>query len=143
QKLVNPSVVWDQLFAGLDPSETADQKARQLLYRTSILDYVKNDATALQSRLGASDRAKLDQYLTGVSELEKKIQKASSGPMCTPSAKPDDPATLQDHVDMMIELMTLAFQCDSTRVITFMLANAGSNRVYDFLGISKGHHEAS
>ncbi|MFO0616908.1 MAG: DUF1552 domain-containing protein [Polyangiaceae bacterium] len=143
QKLVNPSVVWDQLFAGLDPSETADQKARQLVYRKSILDYVSADAKKLQQRLGASDRAKLDQYLTGVSELEKKIQKSSSGPMCTPNTRPDDPGTLEEHVDTMLELMALAFQCDSTRVISFMLANAGSNRVYDFLGLSLGHHEAS
>lgn len=143
QKLVNPSVVWDQLFAGLDPSETAAEKARQLLYRKSILDYVSEDAKKLQQRLGATDRAKLDQYLTGVSELEKKIDKSATGPMCTPSAKPDDPGTLEEHVDLMIELMSLAFQCDSTRVISFMLANAGSNRVYDFLGLSLGHHEAS
>lgn len=143
QKLVNPSVVWDQLFAGLDPSETAAEKAKQLVYRKSVLDYVSADAKALQNRLGKSDREKLDQYLTGVSELEKKIDKSSMGPMCTPSAKPDDPGTLEEHVDTMIELMALAFQCDSTRVITFMLANAGSNRVYDFLGISLGHHEAS
>lgn len=143
QKLVNPSVVWDQLFAGLSPTDTAEEKAKQLLYRKSILDYVSADAKALQQRLGASDRAKLDQYLTGVSELEKKIQKSTNGPSCTPSEKPDDPGTLEQHVDVMMELMALAMQCDSTRVISFMLANAGSNRVYDFLGISLGHHEAS
>lgn len=143
QCLTSPSLVWDQLFAGLDPTQTATEKARQTLYRTSILDYVKEDTTKLEARLGKTDRAKLDQYLNGVSELEAKIQKSAEGPMCNPIARPDDPPTLAEHVDLMTDLMALAFQCDATRVISFMLGNAGSNRVYDFLGISKGHHEAS
>lgn len=143
QCLTNPSVVWDQLFAGVDPGASAEEKAKIALYRTSILDYVKDDATTLRGKLGKTDQQKLDQYLTGVSELESKIQKAGMGPDCTPIDKPGDPTGYQEHVDIMISLMTLAFQCDETRVITFMLQNAGSNRVYDFLGVSKGHHEAS
>jgi hypothetical protein len=143
QCLTSPGLVWDQLFAGADPTQTAKEKARQLLYRTSVLDYLKDDATKLKSNLGKTDQAKLDQYLTGVSELEAKIQKSAEGPMCNPITKPDDPGTVQEHVDIMTDLMALAFQCDATRVISFMLANAGSNRVYNFLGVSKGHHEAS
>jgi len=143
QCLTSPSLVWDQLFAGTDPTQTATEKARQMLYHTSILDYLKDDTTQLQSRLGKTDQIKLDQYLSGVSELEGKIKKSAEGPMCNPIAKPDDPPTVQEHVDIMTDLMALAFQCDATRVISFMLANAGSGRVYNFLGLSKGHHEAS
>ena len=143
QKLTNPSVVWDQLFAGVDPGASAEEKARSALYRTSILDYVKDDATSLRKKLGTTDQQKLDQYLTGVSELESKIAKAGMGPQCDPIDKPDDPTDVEAHIDIMISLMTLAFQCDQTRVISFMMQNAGSNRVYDFLGVSKGHHEAS
>jgi hypothetical protein len=143
QCLTSPSLVWDQLFAGVDPTQTAQEKARQLLYRTSILDHVKDDATTLKGQLGKSDQAKLDQYLTGVAQLEAKIQKSTQGPMCNPIGRPDDPTAVQDHVDLMTDLMTLAFQCDATRIISFMLGNAGSNRVYDFLGVKKGHHEAS
>ncbi|APR76832.1 Hypothetical protein A7982_02179 [Minicystis rosea] len=143
QCLTSPSLVWDQLFAGFDPTQTATEKARQMLYRTSILDYVNDDATTLKTQLGKTDQVKLDQYLTGVSELEAKIKKSAEGPMCNPIAKPDDPPSYAQTVDLMTDLMALAFQCDATRVISFMLGNAGSNRVYDFLGISKGHHEAS
>ena len=143
QCLTSPGLVWDQLFAGADPTQTTKEKARQMLYRTSILDYVKDDTTKLESKLGKTDKIKLDQYLTGVAELEGKIQKSAMGPACNPIDKPDDPPTVQEHVDIMTDLMALAFQCDATRVISFMLGNAGSNRVYDFLGISKGHHEAS
>ncbi len=143
QCLTSPSLVWDQLFAGADPTQTATEKARQSLYRTGILDYLKDDATALHGKLGQTDQRKLDQYLTGVSELEGKIKKSEQGPMCNPIAKPDDPTTVQEHVDIMTDLMALAFECDATRVISFMLANAGSNRVYKNLGLSKGHHEAS
>jgi uncharacterized protein DUF1552 len=143
QCLTSPSLVWDQLFAGADPTQTSKEKARQTLYRTSILDYLKDDTTKLKSNLGKTDQTKLDQYLTGVSELEAKIQKSAQGPMCNAIDKPNDPPTVQEHVDIMTDLMALAFQCDATRVISFMLANAGSGRVYDFLGISKGHHEAS
>jgi hypothetical protein len=143
QCLTSPGLVWDQLFAGVDPSQNAKEKARQMLYRTSLLDYVKDDATKLKTQLGKTDQAKLDQYLTGVSELEAKIQKSAAGPMCNPIAKPDDPTTVQGYVDIMTDLMALSFECDATRVISFMLANAGSGRVYNFLGISKGHHEAS
>ena len=143
QCLTSPSLVWDQLFAGADPTQTSTEKARQLLYRTSILDYLKDDTTKLKTQLGKTDQTKLDQYLSGVSELEAKIQKSAAGPMCNPIAKPDKPASVQEHVDIMTDLMALAFQCDATRVISFMLGNAGSNRVYDFLGISQGHHQAS
>ncbi|MFO0548293.1 MAG: DUF1552 domain-containing protein [Polyangiaceae bacterium] len=142
-KLTSPAVVFDQLFAGFDPNETAAEQAKRRLYRTSILDHVRADASSLRTRLGATDRAKLDQYLTGVDELATKIDKSASGPACTPIPRPEEPVDLEEHIAVMTELMVLAFQCDSTRVISFMLANAGSNRSYEFLGVSGGHHEIS
>lgn len=142
-KVTSPGVVFDQLFQGFDPQTTAEEKARRLAYRKSILDYVRDDTQKLQVRLGTADRIKLDQYLTAVNELESQIDKLASGPSCDPIDKPSDPADIVAHADIMNQLMVLAFQCDATRVITFMLANAGSNRSYDFLGISGGHHEIS
>lgn len=142
-KITSPAVVFDQLFAGMDPQATAEEKAKRLAYRTSILDYVRGDAASLQKKLGKTDREKLDQYLTGVDELEDKIQKGQTGPTCEPGTRPNDPVDLEEHIVMMNSLMTLAFQCDATRVITFMLANAGSNRSYDFIGVTGGHHEIS
>ncbi len=144
QCLTSPSLVWDQLFSGADPTQTSKEKARQLLYRTSILDYVKDDTTTLRGKLGQTDQKKLDQYLDGVADLEAKIQKSTQGPMCVAIPKPVDGGTVEQHVDIMTDLMTLAFQCDATRVISFMLANAGSNREYPFLnGVTGGHHENS
>lgn len=142
-KITSPAAAFDQLFAGFDPQATAEEQAKRTLYRTSVLDHVREDAKRLHGRLGTTDRAKLDQYLTGVDELEEKISKASTGPACDPFDRPGDPGDIVAHSDIMNRLMTLAFQCDSTRVISFMLANAGSNRSYEFLGVSGGHHEIS
>jgi hypothetical protein len=142
-KVTSPGVVFDQLFQGFNPETTAEEKARRLAYRKSILDYVRDDTHTLQGKLGAADRIKLDQYLTGVNELEAQIDKIASGPSCDPIDKPGDPVDFVAHADVMAQLMTLAFQCDATRVVSFMLANAGSNRSYEFLGVSGGHHEIS
>ena len=142
-KITSPAVLYDQLFQGFDPDATAEEQARRTLYRTSVLDHVRDEANSLKLRLGTTDRAKLDQYLTGVDELEDKIAKASTGPVCEPIDRPSDPGDIVAHSDIMNRLMTLAFQCDATRVISFMLANAGSNRSYEFLGVSGGHHEIS
>ncbi len=142
-KVTSPGVVFDQLFQGFDPQTTAEEKQRRLAYRTSILDYVREDTKKLHTRLGTTDRIKLDQYLTAVDELEEQIDKIGTGPVCDPIEKPGDPGDIVAHVDIMSQLMALAFQCDATRVISFMLANAGSNRSYEFLGVSGGHHEIS
>ncbi|NUP08139.1 MAG: DUF1552 domain-containing protein [Polyangiaceae bacterium] len=142
-KITSPGVLFDQIFQGFDPEATAEEQAKRTLYRTSVLDYVREDAASLKTRLGSTDRVKLDQYLTGVAELEDKIEKAATGPVCEAIDRPTDPGDIVAHSEIMNRLMTLAFQCDATRVITFMLANAGSNRSYEFLGISGGHHEIS
>jgi len=147
-KTVNPQVVWDILFGGFDPKATAEEQARQKTYRTSVLDYVLGEANSLSGKLGTTDKRKLDEYMTGVSELEKKIQKTGSGPVCTAIDRPPADLPYPEHVKMMLDLIALAIQCDSTRVVTFMLGNAGSNRSYPFLyangqPISQGHHEIS
>lgn len=142
-KVTSPGVVFDQLFQGFDPQTTAEEKAKRLAYRKSILDYVQDDTKKLQGKLGSADRVKLDQYLTAVNELQAQIDKLATGPSCDPIDKPADPGDIVARANIMNELMVLAFQCDATRVISFMLANAGSNRSYEFLGVSGGHHEIS
>jgi hypothetical protein len=142
-KTVNPQVVWDLIFDGFDPKETAEEKTRRALYRTSVLDSVLEEANALKARLGTTDRRKLDEYMTGVSELEKKIQKSSTGPQCTVIDRPPGNLPYPEHVKMMLDLIVLAFQCDATRIVSFMLGNAGSNRSYPFLKVPEGHHELS
>ncbi len=142
-KTVNPQVVWDILFGGFDPKATAEEQARQKLYRTSVLDYVLGEANSLSGKLGTTDRRKLDEYLTGVNELEKKLQKTGTGPLCTAIDRPPGDLPYPEHVKLMLDLIALAVQCDATRVATFMLGNAGSGRSYPFLLVNEGHHEIS
>lgn len=141
-KTTNPQVVFDQIFDGFDPTQTAEAKARIKTYRTSILDYVDQDATALSAKLGTKDKAKLDEYLTGIRDLEVRIQNAADI-TCNIIDRPDENLSYPEHVKIMCDLMALAFQCDVTRIITFMLGNAGSGRNYDFIGVSGGHHQIS
>jgi len=142
-KVTSPGVVFDQIFDGFDPEETSAEKAKRNKYRSSILDYVLADAKALQAKLGKTDKDKLDQYLTGVYDVEEKIKKSETGPVCTIIDKPGEDLGFQEHLAVMHDLMVLALQCDATRVISFMMANAGSNRSYDFIGVTGGHHEIS
>lgn len=100
----------------------------------------------MERRLGSHDQTKLDQYLTGVRELEARIQKAEQfgdvkDPMVeTPAGVPADYA---QHIQLMYDIMLLAFQTDSTRVATLLLAHDGSNRSFADIGIPEGHHDLS
>jgi len=142
-KTINPKVVFDQLFAGYDPEATAEELAQRRAYRRSVLDYVREDAKSLRGKLGSRDRLKLDEYLNGVDELEQKIVKSAGGPQCVVPAEPLENLSYQDHVKAMLDLMVLAFQCDATRVISFMMGNAGSNQSYGFVGVPAAHHQIS
>jgi hypothetical protein len=133
--------VFDRLFAGVNPSATADERARIEREQRSVLDYVLGEAQSLSGKLGATDRRKLDEYMTGIRELERRLA-PSEERSCEAPTRPGD-YDFPTHVKLMSDLMVLALQCDATRAITFMLGNAGSGRVYNFLGISGGHHEIS
>jgi hypothetical protein len=142
-KLTDPGIVFDRLFAGFDPASTDEQVARRLRQNTSVLDAVLTDAWSLSRRLGSRDRRKVDEYMTGVRELELRMRGAAEGPSCDPGTRPGRDFAFVDKVRLMSDLMVLAFQCDLTRFTTFMLGNAGSNRSFDFLGVRGGHHELS
>lgn len=142
-KVVNPQVVFDRLFSGLDPRESAEQRSRRKRLKTSLLDYVRGEASTLQGRLGATDRRKVDEYLTSVRELEVKVQSADDGAACELVDRPPSEVDFPEHLRIMADIMVLAMQCDLTRVISFMLGNAGSGRSYSFLGVSGAHHELS
>ena len=141
-KEVNPRAVFDRLFVGRDPTASAETARKRKLYRTSILDYVKESATQLQAKLGKTDRQKIDEYLTGVRELETRITMLDDGPACR-GERPEVPETFEERVRIMSDLIVTAFSCDLTRVISFMLGNAGSNHVYSNLDIRDGHHQIS
>jgi hypothetical protein len=143
---VNPRLVFERLFAGGKPSEVdKSQKQREALQK-SVLDFIADDAKRLQSKLGRNDNRKLDEYLTGVREIERRIGTRTSKPIDVDVdyAIPDGiPGDYQDHMRMMCDLMVLAFQTDSTRIATMMFANAGDNKNYRFIGVPDGHHDLS
>lgn len=145
-KEINPRLVFERLFTDGPPGETQEAKARRLRYRMSVLDFVLDEATNLQKRLGANDQRKLDEYLTTVRELETRIarsEKSSGGGpkgLAKPSGIPEDFA---EHIRLMYDLLALALQGDLTRVATFVHADEGSNRSYAFIGVSEGHHDLS
>ena len=142
-KTVDPAIVFDRLFAGFDPQATQEERERRTRLKASILDYAIEDATKLQARLGARDRLKLDEFLTGVRELETRISDLDPATRCGVPDRPDGTYNVTQKAQIMSDLMVLAFQCDLTRTMSFMLANAGSGRQYDFLGITEGHHQIS
>ncbi|MEZ4264907.1 MAG: DUF1552 domain-containing protein [Myxococcota bacterium] len=142
-KETSPPSVFDRLFGGVDLTLTQEQVARRRAQRKSVLDWVMDDTTRLQARLGASDTAKLEEYLTGIRELEIGIEKEATLTQCFPGARPTVGIDHATRVTQLLELIVLAFQCDLTRIATFMIGNGGDGRVYDFLGISDGHHYLS
>ena len=146
-KEINPRLVFERLFAG-GSKRTADAtRRRREALRQSILDYVSGEVQRIQPRIGQADRRKLDEYLSGVREIERRIELAESGmPEAStvdypvPKGTPDD---YSEHIRLMADLMVLAFQTDSTRIATFMMANAGSNRSYRHIDVPEGHHNLS
>lgn len=142
----NPREVFERLFGAGAAGERAEELKRRRAEQRSILDFVVNDARDLQRRLNAPDRDKLDQYLTGVRELEARVQRAEQlGDPQDPSRETPTgiPPTYAEHIQVMFDTLVLAFQTDSTRIATMLLAHDGSNRSFAEIGIPEGHHELS
>ncbi len=138
---VNPRAVFERLFG--DASETPEVRAKRLAYNKSILDFVLDDTQRLKGDLGKTDRRKLDEYLDAVREIERRIEMAEhDSKQFTPTIeKPEGvPVEFADHVRLMFDLMTLAFQADLTRISTFMIGREGSTRTYREIGVSDAHH---
>jgi len=142
----NPRQVFERLFGAGAPGERVANAQRRRQEQRSILDFIMQDAAAMERRLGSRDQDKLEQYLTGVRELETRIEKAEKlggarDPMVpTPAGVPADHG---EHIALMYDIMLLAFQTDSTRVATMLLAHDGDNRSYADIGIPEGHHDLS
>ncbi len=143
-KVTNPQVVFDRLFAGYDPNETAAVRDRRKRQNKSILDWVRGDANRLMSRVGAADKQKLDEYLTGIRGLEDRLEQ-SQDTVCETTIRPTDSYDIEAQFALMSDLMVTAFRCDLTRVSTLMLANGGSGRSYTFVdpSVTGGHHDIS
>jgi hypothetical protein len=142
----NPRLIFERLFGAGVHGERAANAQRRMMDRRSVLDFVMDDARRFQRRLDVTDRSKLDQYLTGVREVESRIQKAERfGANVDPDqATPSGIPTLHaEYVELMYDMMLLAFRTDSTRVATFVLGHDGDNRSFSEIGISEGHHDLS
>jgi hypothetical protein len=140
-KEIVPRLVFDRLFRCAEQREARRER--------SVLDVVREDARRLEPRLGRADRGKLAEYFESLRELERRIDrcaKTAAPAGIDPSLRPPEgaPASHEEHVQLMLDLLVLAFRTDATRVATFMFGNAVSGIDMSFLeGVKGGHHELS
>lgn len=143
-KEINPRLVFERMFG--KPGEEKERRRREF-YRQSILDAVAGDAQKLQPKLGATDRRKLEEYFTSVREIEQRIERSQAETARIPIPEMElprgVPKDLDEHLRLMYDLLALAFQTDTTRIATYMVANEGSNRSYPMVGVNDGHHHLS
>lgn len=142
---VDPRLVFDRLFGNGNPGEMDEARVKRDRYRKSVLDFALDDARRLKNNLGYTDRRKLDEYLTAVRELEQRIERANNFAATLPDYdRPTGiPKSYEDHLRLQFDLLALAFQTDTTRVSSFIMAHDGSNRQYPFIGVRDGHHDLS
>jgi hypothetical protein len=146
-KEINPRLVFERLFGAVEDRASAKEREKRDFFRKSILDAITDDASKLSNQLGQTDRRKLDEYFTSIREIEQRISRSQEG--SSKQTIPDFelprgvPKELDDHIRLMFDLLAIAFETDSTRVATFMLANEGSNRSYPMVGVNDGHHHLS
>jgi hypothetical protein len=141
----NPRVIFERLFGDVGSTESAVRLAH-LKTNRSILDSVVQSISDLEQGLGPGDRGKIGEYLEGVRDVERRIQKAEEQdavelPEVTQPT--GIPATFEEHARLMFDLQVLAYQCDLTRVITFMVGREFSGRTYPQIGVPEAHHPLS
>jgi hypothetical protein len=137
----DPRMVFEALFGSKDTSGNAERMAR----KKSVLDFVMQDAKRLQSRATGADRNKMDEYFTSVREIEQRIERAEQHRRVQPEIDVPNgvPESYREHIRAMYDLMLVAFQTDSTRVASFLLAHDGSNRTFPEIGVNESHHNLS
>ncbi len=140
----NPKVFFERLFgAGAHGERTQNLQLRQR-ERSSLLDFVREDARDMQNRLATQDRQRLDEYLTSLREVERRVQDASrfrdipDPAVETPAA--GIPVAATERIQLMLSMLALAFQTDASRICTFILSNDGCNSPIPELGFPEGHH---
>lgn len=144
---MNPRVVFERMFGDVDVSGSARDRRTDALYRKSILDLTMQDAQRLQLEVGTGDRQKLDEYFTCIRDLEQRLTGAEAETRVDLPAGVHAPAGVPvdfaEHAQLMFGLIKLAFQTDTTRVATFMLAREGGLRPYPEIGVPDAHHSIS
>lgn len=139
----NPRAAFERLFGASTSGEDGAEARQQR--RQSVLDFVLEDTRTLARQLSSSDRSKLDQFQTSLREVEQRIERAEQLPRVSPESEQPSgiPESYQKHVRVMLDLIVLAFQTDATRMVTFTLANDGSNRAFPEIGVPEAHHQLS
>jgi len=142
----NPRLVFERLFGKMGPGgANKEERQRRARQQRSILDFVMEDAQRLQRQLGRNDQQKLDEYLGAVRATELRIENsekfaAAQHDMAKPAGVPGD---YKEHIRLHFDLLALAFETDSTRVASFMMAHDGNNRSFREIGVAEGHHSVS
>jgi len=139
----NPRMAFERLYGADDGPQDPAARARRARERRSVLDVVAERSTALSRELGPSDRRKLDEYLSGVREIERQIERAEKDErnLTPPFEKPTGiPADFADYAKLMFDLQVAAFQSDLTRISTFMMGREGSLQSYPEIGVPDSHH---
>ena len=139
----NPRAAFERLFGGFDTHPDPKIRARMSDDRKSMLDAVTKQTQQLVSSLGASDRRKIDEYMTALRDVEKRIVRveAEDKELATDMIKPAGiPAGFVEHARLMNDLVALALQADITRIVTLIYAKEGSSRAYPELGFGDSHH---
>ena len=140
---INPRVVFERMFGG---GATPEERLARMQTDRSILDFVREDLRALGQGLGSRDRTRLDEYVSHVREIERRIQRAEEQAHTTPDVPAEPvgvPESYEEHVSLMFDLLALAFQADLTRVFTFMMAREVSQKTYPNIGVTEPHHSIS
>ncbi|HXP89042.1 MAG TPA: DUF1552 domain-containing protein [Bryobacteraceae bacterium] len=141
----NPREVFERMFGDATSTDPATRMAR-IQQERSILDSVSQRISRLGQQVGSGDRAKLDEYFEAIRDVERRIQNAeqqSARELPVLDHPPGIPAAFEDHAKLMYDLYALAYQCDLTRVITFMIAHEFSGRTYPEIGVPDAHHPIS
>jgi uncharacterized protein DUF1552 len=140
--ILDPRALFERLF-GEGAALSPEARVQQAKYRRSILDFVTEDTKKLEMGLGPTDRRKLDEYLSSIREVERQLEKAEKdNRQIDPHMdKPYGvPADFAEHFHLMSDMITIAFQADMTRVLTFLVTHEGTSRAYREIGIADGHH---
>lgn len=144
---IDPRLVFERLFRASGPQGDGTKRD------AALLDRVLGEAKELRGRLGQADRLRLDEYMSTVRSLEERLERSTAPERASwqprapfdPAAKPEGiPKEFPDHVRLMMDMIALAFQTDTTRVATFMFGNEVTNQNFSFVpGVNEGHHQIS
>jgi hypothetical protein len=142
---VNPRLLFERLFGAGTPQERAKNLAIRQQQKRSILDFLQSERATVSKDSSVRDREKLDEYFTGIRDIEQRIQAAEQTRSKQRQPEQEAPAAgipknFTEYVKLMYDMLFLAFQTDSTRVATFMITGDGNNRPFPEIGINDGHH---